>query len=106
MAREQRRRVRLVTGFHRERPRFSLKARGLPDGLTAMAGDLSDRLLLIPEVAHELGVSEARARALVSAGQLPAFKLAGHWRVERWALEEYVTQLSEAFADERAGSTR
>ncbi|MEE6273416.1 helix-turn-helix domain-containing protein [Georgenia wangjunii] len=50
------------------------------------------RFLSLADVAEELSVSVAQARALVHSGELPAIQVGGRgiWRVEAVALEEYI----------------
>lgn len=53
------------------------------------------RFLTLQQVADELNVSHAQARALVRYRSLLAVKIGGRgqWRVERARLEEYIAQL-------------
>ncbi|MFC4556011.1 helix-turn-helix domain-containing protein [Georgenia faecalis] len=50
------------------------------------------RFLSLADVADELSVSVAQARALVHSGELPAIQVGGRgvWRVEAVVLEEYI----------------
>lgn len=50
------------------------------------------RFLTLADVAEELSVSVAQARALVRSGELPAIQVGGRgvWRVETAVLEEYI----------------
>ena len=50
------------------------------------------RFLSLADVAEELSVSVAQARALVHSGELAAIQVGGRgiWRVETVALEEYI----------------
>jgi excisionase family DNA binding protein len=52
------------------------------------------RFLRLTDVAEILNISAAQTYALVRSGELPAIKLGGRgqWRVEREALEAYITR--------------
>lgn len=53
------------------------------------------RFLTLTDVAEELQVSMAQARALVRSGELPAIQIGGRgqWRVEQVKLDEYIEGL-------------
>jgi excisionase family DNA binding protein len=53
------------------------------------------RFLTLTDVAEELQVSMAQARALVRSGELPAIQIGGRgqWRVEQVKLDEYIEDL-------------
>lgn len=59
------------------------------------------RFLRLEDVAEELNVSAAQARALVRSGELPAIKVGGRgvWRVERAELEAYIKRQYAASKD-------
>ena len=53
----------------------------------------ADRFLQLTDVAEVLNISSSQTYALVRSGELPAIKIGGRgqWRVERSALEDYIT---------------
>ena len=53
------------------------------------------RFLTLADVAEVLNTSASQVYALVRSGELPAIKLGGRgqWRVERTALEEFITRM-------------
>ena len=55
------------------------------------------RFLTLADVAEELSVSVAQARALVRSGELPAIQVGGRgvWRIEAVVLEEYIQRQYE-----------
>ena len=57
----------------------------------------ADRFLQLSDVADVLNISASQAYALVRSGELPAIKIGGRgqWRVERSALETYISQCYE-----------
>lgn len=58
------------------------------------------RFLTLDQLADELNISRAQAYALVRSGELPAIKIGGRgqWRIERAALEDYITRAYQATA--------
>ncbi|NCD19674.1 MAG: DNA-binding protein [Actinobacteria bacterium] len=50
------------------------------------------RFLTLADVAENLAISMAQARAMVRSGELPAIQVGGRnqWRVEVSALEDYI----------------
>jgi excisionase family DNA binding protein len=52
------------------------------------------RFLQLSDVADVLNISASQTYALVRSGELPAIKIGGRgqWRVERTALEDYITR--------------
>jgi excisionase family DNA binding protein len=56
---------------------------------------MTDRFLTLIDVAETLNISAAQTYALVRSGELPAIKIGGRgqWRVERDALEGYITRM-------------
>lgn len=62
------------------------------------------RFLQLADVADILNISASQTYALVRSGELPAIKIGGRgqWRVERTALEGYITRCyteTKAFVD-------
>jgi prophage regulatory protein len=53
------------------------------------------RFLTLTDVAEELQISMAQARAIVRSGELPAIQIGGRgqWRVEQVKLDEYIEDL-------------
>ena len=53
------------------------------------------RFLRLSDVADVLNISESQTYALVRSGDLSAIKIGGRgqWRVERTALEEYISRM-------------
>lgn len=53
------------------------------------------RFLTLTDVAEELQISMAQARAIVRSGELPAIQIGGRgqWRVEQVKLDEYIENL-------------
>ncbi len=60
------------------------------------------KLLRIADVADRLGVSSNTAYSMAQNGKIPAFKLAGKWRVRPEALEAWLKQQAKR-AEEAAG---
>lgn len=58
---------------------------------------MTPRFLTPDEVAEELNTSHAQVMALLRSGELTAIKVGGRgfWRVERSALEDYITRCYE-----------
>ena len=58
------------------------------------------RFLKLEDVADDLSISFAQAYALVRSGDLAAIKIGGRgqWRVERTALEDFITRTYEQTA--------
>ena len=58
---------------------------------------MTERFLLLSDVAEILNISAAQAYALVRSGELPAIKIGGRgqWRVEREQLEAYIARAYE-----------
>jgi prophage regulatory protein len=53
------------------------------------------RFLTLTDVAEELQISRAQARAIVRSGELPAIQIGGRgqWRVEQVKLDQYIEDL-------------
>lgn len=58
---------------------------------------MESRFLTLTDVSETLNVTLAQTKALVRSGDLPAIKIGGRgaWRVERSALEDYITRMYE-----------
>jgi len=56
---------------------------------------VESRFLTLTDVSETLNVTLAQTKALVRSGDLPAIKIGGRgaWRVERTALEDYITRM-------------
>ena len=56
---------------------------------------MESRFLTLTDVSETLNVTLAQTKALVRSGDLPAIKIGGRgaWRVERTALEDYITRM-------------
>jgi len=52
-----------------------------------------ERFLPPAMIAQELALSHDQVIALITAGDLPAVKILGSWRVERWALEQFICRM-------------
>ena len=57
----------------------------------------TERFLQLADVAEVLNISASQTYALVRSGELPAIKIGGRgqWRVERSALETYISRCYE-----------
>ena len=53
---------------------------------------MSQRFLIIADVAETLNLSQSATRALLSSGELPAIQVGGKrtWRIEASELERYI----------------
>jgi len=63
---------------------------------------MTDKLLRIGDVATLLGVSDNTAYTMAQQGAIPAFKLAGKWRVRPAALDAWIKKEAQE-AEEKAG---
>ena len=52
-----------------------------------------DEIMTVGEVAAYFKVSEADGLKLVEEGDIPAFKIAGHWRISKSELAKYMDQI-------------
>lgn len=62
---------------------------------------MADQLLRIGDVATRLGVSDNTAYTMAQKGTIPAFKIAGKWRVRPEALDAWIKEQAKE-AEERA----
>ncbi|MDO5700718.1 MAG: helix-turn-helix domain-containing protein [Bowdeniella nasicola] len=55
---------------------------------------MAARFLTLADLAEQLAISMAQARALVRSGELPAIQVGGRgqWRIEAAVLEDYIEQ--------------
>jgi excisionase family DNA binding protein len=53
---------------------------------------LPDEVLTIKEVAALLKLAEKTVYAMANAGELPAFKIRGQWRIRRTELERWMDE--------------
>lgn len=62
---------------------------------------MSQRFLLLSDVAEQLNISAAQTYALVRTGDLPAIKVGGRgqWRVEVSELESYIGRMYDQTRD-------
>lgn len=51
---------------------------------------MTDEVLTIKEVAALLKLAEKTVYAMAQAGELPAFKIRGQWRIKRGELETWI----------------
>lgn len=51
---------------------------------------MTDEVLTIKEVAALLKLAEKTVYAMAQAGELPAFKIRGQWRIKRAELEAWI----------------
>lgn len=63
---------------------------------------MDTKLLRIADVAERLGVSNNTAYTMAQEGTVPAFKIAGKWRVRSEALDAWVKKQAQE-AEEAAG---
>ena len=64
----------------------SLSLRNAPEATLLMA----DEVLTIKEVAALLKLAEKTVYAMANAGELPAFKIRGQWRIKRAELDRWM----------------
>lgn len=60
---------------------------------------MSDTMLTVKEAADRLGVTDARVRQIILAGQLRARKFAGSWMVDVGDLDKYIGELAQRERD-------
>ena len=53
---------------------------------------MSDEVLTIKEVAALLRLAEKTVYAMANAGELPAFKIRGQWRIKRTELDRWLDE--------------
>jgi excisionase family DNA binding protein len=53
---------------------------------------MSDEVLTIKEVAALLKLAEKTVYAMANAGELPAFKIRGQWRIKRAELDRWLDE--------------
>lgn len=53
---------------------------------------MSDEVLTIKEVAALLKLAEKTVYAMANAGELPAFKIRGQWRIKRAELDRWIDE--------------
>ena len=63
---------------------------------------MSDEVLTIKEVAALLKLAEKTVYAMANAGELPAFKIRGQWRIKRTELDKWIDEQPRG-GDERDG---
>ncbi|MFT4099650.1 MAG: helix-turn-helix domain-containing protein [Burkholderiaceae bacterium] len=51
---------------------------------------MSDEVLTIKEVAALLKLAEKTVYAMANAGEIPAFKIRGQWRIKRADLDKWI----------------
>jgi excisionase family DNA binding protein len=51
---------------------------------------MADEVLTIKEVAALLKLAEKTVYAMAAAGEIPAFKIRGQWRIRRADLDEWI----------------
>ena len=64
---------------------------------------MSDEVLTIKEVAALLKLAEKTVYAMANAGELPAFKIRGQWRIKRAELDRWLDEQPRGGGDERDG---
>ena len=61
---------------------------------------MSDEVLTIKEVAALLKLAEKTVYAMANAGELPAFKIRGQWRIKRAELDRWIDEQPRGGASE------
>ena len=51
---------------------------------------MPEEVLTIKEVAALLKLAEKTVYAMAQAGEIPAFKIRGHWRIKRTELDQWI----------------
>jgi excisionase family DNA binding protein len=51
---------------------------------------MADEVLTIKEVAALLKLAEKTVYAMAAAGEIPAFKIRGQWRIKRTELDQWI----------------
>lgn len=62
---------------------------------------MSDEVLIIKEVAALLKLAEKTVYAMANAGELPAFKIRGQWRIKRAELDRWIDEQPRGEEGER-----
>ncbi|MCA9312581.1 MAG: helix-turn-helix domain-containing protein [Phycisphaerales bacterium] len=60
---------------------------------------MPDEVLTIKEVAALLKLAEKTVYAMANAGELPAFKIRGQWRIKRAELDRWIDEQPRRRAD-------
>lgn len=63
---------------------------------------MPDEILTIKEVAALLKLAEMTVCAMANAGELPAFKIRGQWRIRRTELERWMDEQPRGGSDDDA----
>ncbi|MBN1918698.1 MAG: helix-turn-helix domain-containing protein [Verrucomicrobia bacterium] len=64
---------------------------------------MSDEVLTIKEVAALLKLAEKTVYAMANAGEMPAFKIRGQWRIKRAELDQWLDEQPRGGGEERDG---
>lgn len=64
---------------------------------------MSDEVLTIKEVAALLKLAEKTVYAMANAGEMPAFKIRGQWRIKRAELDQWIDERPRGGGEERDG---
>ena len=64
---------------------------------------MSDEVLTIKQVAALLKLAEKTVYAMANAGELPAFKIRGQWRIKRVELDQWIDERPRGGGEERDG---
>jgi len=62
---------------------------------------MSEEVLTIKEVAALLKLAEKTVYAMANAGELPAFKIRGQWRIKRAKLDRWIDEQPQGGEGER-----
>jgi excisionase family DNA binding protein len=60
---------------------------------------MPDEVLTIKEVAALLKLAEKTVYAMAQAGEIPAFKIRGQWRIKRTDLDQWIEDQKAASRD-------
>jgi excisionase family DNA binding protein len=61
---------------------------------------MPDEVLTIKEVAALLKLAEKTVYAMANAGEIPAFKIRGQWRIKRTELDQWIDARPRGRGDE------
>jgi excisionase family DNA binding protein len=64
---------------------------------------MSDEVLTIKEVAALLKLAEKTVYAMANAGEMPAFKIRGQWRIKRAELDQWLDEQPRGGGEARDG---